>query len=131
VAGSLTAATVREAAIRRAAKRRDLAIRVGSIVSLLLVWEICGMLTPRIFLSPFHETVAAFWRLCGDGTLLRATWSSLSVLLAGLTISVVLGVPLGLIMGRYVRLNWALSPYINGLYATPTVAFLPVLSLWL
>ena len=34
-------------------------------------------------------------------------------------------------MGRYVRVNWALSPYVNGLYATPTVALLPVLSLWL
>ena len=39
--------------------------------------------------------------------------------------------PLGLLMGRYVRLDWALSPYVNGLYATPTVALLPVLSLWL
>src|ERR1700724_1599983 len=124
---SLTAAAVREAGARRTTKRRNLAIRLGSVVALLLVWEICGMLTPRIFLSPFHETVVAFWRLCRDGTLVRVTWSSLSVLLAGLAISVVLGVPLGLIMGRYVRLNWALSPYINGLYATPPVGFLAVL----
>jgi ABC-type nitrate/sulfonate/bicarbonate transport system permease component len=36
-----------------------------------------------------------------------------------------------LLIGRYVRLNWALSPYVSGLYATPTVALLPVLSLWL
>jgi NitT/TauT family transport system permease protein len=34
-------------------------------------------------------------------------------------------------MGRYRRLDWMMSPYVNGLYATPTVAFLPVLSLWL
>jgi NitT/TauT family transport system permease protein len=27
--------------------------------------------------------------------------------------------------------DWALAPYVNGLYATPTVALLPVLSLWL
>jgi NitT/TauT family transport system permease protein len=131
VAVSLTDATIREAAIRRAAKRRNLAIRAGSVLSLLLIWEICGLLTPRIFLSPFHETVGALWRLSTDGTLLRATWSSLSVLVAGLALSVGLGVPLGLLMGRYLRFNWTLSPYINGLYATPTVAFLPVLSLWL
>ena len=131
MADSVTAAAIREADVRRRANRRDLAIRVVSIASLLLVWEICGMFTSRIFLSPFHETVAAFWRLCGDGTLFRATWTSLSVLVAGLAVSVGLGVPLGVLMGRYVRLNWALSPYINGLYATPTVAFLPLLSLWL
>jgi hypothetical protein len=31
------------------------------------------MLTPRIFLAPFHDTVLAFWRLAKDGTLLAAT----------------------------------------------------------
>jgi len=89
------------------------------------------MFTPRIFLSPFHDTLTAFWRLCRDGTLVAATWNSLAVLLAGLAIAVLLGVPLGLLMGRSARFDWALSPYVNGLYATPTVALLPVLSLWL
>src|SRR5580692_1317564 len=131
LAMSLTAAATREAAARRVVKRHNLAIRAGSVATLLLAWEICGLLTPRIFLSPFHETVLAFWRLSRDGMLLAATLNSLAVLLAGLGISVLLGMPLGLLMGRYVRLNWALSPYVNGLYATPTVALLPLLSLWL
>jgi NitT/TauT family transport system permease protein len=129
--GSLAAAAAREVAVRRGTRRRNLAIRIGSVMALLLVWEVCGMLTPRIFLSPFHDSVVAFWRLGGDGTLLAATLSSVSVLAAGLAISVVLGVPLGLLMGRHARLDWALSPYVNGLYATPTVALLPLLSLWL
>jgi ABC-type nitrate/sulfonate/bicarbonate transport system permease component len=127
----IAAAARREAALRRAAARRDFAIRAGSVTALLAAWEICGSFTPRIFLAPFHETVAAFWRLSIDGTLLGATLNSLSVLLAGLAISAVIGVLLGMLMGRYVRLDWALSPYVNGLYATPTVALLPLLSLWL
>ena len=73
----------------------------------------------------------AFWRLAKDGTLITATLNSLSVLFAGLAISVMLGVLIGLLMGRYRRLDWMMGPYVNGLYATPTVAFLPVLSLWL
>ena len=60
-----------------------------------------------------------------------ATLNSLWILVVGLAISVVLGVVLGLLMGRYRRMNWMLEPYVNGLYATPTIAFLPVLSLWL
>jgi NitT/TauT family transport system permease protein len=128
---SLTAAAAREVALRRAAGRRDFAIRAGSLIAFLTLWEICGLLTPRIFLAPFHETVVAFWRLAVEGTLFAATWNSLAVLLAGLAISAAIGVPLGLLMGRYVRLDWALSPYVNGLYATPTVALLPLLSLWL
>src|SRR5438270_36305 len=79
-----TAAAKREAKARRSTKRRNLAIRIGSVAALLLVWEICGMLTPRIFLSPFHDSVTAFWRLATDGTLLAATSSSLLVFCAGL-----------------------------------------------
>jgi ABC-type nitrate/sulfonate/bicarbonate transport system permease component len=127
----LAEAVAREASARRGVRRRNLTIRVASICVLLLAWEIGGMLTPRIFLAPFHDTVLAFWRLARDGTLLAATLNSLSVLFAGLAISVVVGVLIGLLMGRYRRLDWMMSPYVNGLYATPTVAFLPVLSLWL
>jgi ABC-type nitrate/sulfonate/bicarbonate transport system permease component len=128
---SLTEAVAREASARRGVRRRNLAIRAGSIAVLLVAWEIGGTFTPKIFLAPFHDTVMAFWRLAKDGTLITATVNSLSVLLAGLAISVMLGVLLGLLMGRYGRFNWMMGPYVNGLYATPTVAFLPVLSLWL
>ena len=128
---SLLESVAFEASARRGVRRRNLAIRAGSIAALLLAWEIGGMLTPRIFLAPFHDTVLAFWRLAKDGTLITATVNSLSVLLAGLAISVIVGVLIGLLMGRSPRINWVMGPYVNGLYATPTVAFLPVLSLWL
>jgi ABC-type nitrate/sulfonate/bicarbonate transport system permease component len=131
MATSLALAAAHEAILRRNVRRRNLGIRAASVAALLLVWEIVGLFTPRIFLQPFHATIVAFWKMLGDGALLAATSASLAVLLAGLAISVLLGMPLGLLMGRYVRLDWALSPYVNGLYATPTVALLPVLSLWL
>src|ERR1700689_3657594 len=104
MAATLALAAAHEAAIRRSVRGRNLAIRPASGAALLLVWEICGLFTPRIFLQPFHATVVAFWKLSRDGTLLAATSASLSVLLAGLTISVLLGMPLGLLMGRYARL---------------------------
>jgi ABC-type nitrate/sulfonate/bicarbonate transport system permease component len=116
---------------RRRTRRRNLSIRIGSIALLLTVWELAGFYTPRIFLAPFHDTVLAFWKMAQDGTLLTSTLNSVGVLLAGLLISGVLGAAIGLVIGRYRRIDWMLSPYINGLYATPTVALLPVLSLWL
>jgi NitT/TauT family transport system permease protein len=130
-AAALADAGQREADARRAARRRVLGIRAASIAVLLLAWEIGGWYMPRIFLAPFHQTLLAFVALTRDGTLVTATLSSLGVLLAGLGLSVVLGVLLGLVMGRYRRVDWMLTPYVNGLYATPTVALLPVLSLWL
>ena len=127
----LAEAARREADARRSTRRRMLGIRAASVAVLLLAWEIGGWYMPRIFLAPFHETLLAFVTLTRNGILVTATLSSLGVLLAGLAISVVLGVVLGLVMGRYRRIDWMLAPYVNGLYATPTVALLPVLSLWL
>ncbi len=67
---SLADATVLEAATRRSTRRRNLAIRVASITVLLLAWEVGGLYTSRIFLTPFHETLLAFVRLGRAGTLL-------------------------------------------------------------
>lgn len=127
---SLAEQTILETAARRTRRLRDRSIRLASVAVLLVVWEVAGWYMPRIFLAPFHETVVAFYRFARDGTLLTATLNSLGVLLAGLFLSIVFGAAIGLLMGRSRRADWALMPYVNGFYATPTVAFLPVLSLW-
>ena len=118
-------------AAEKSRARRNIAIRAASLLLILLVWEIVGLTVPPIFLAPFHRSVIAAYAMAADGTLLRATLSSLSVLLIGLAISVALGVPIGLMMGRYRTVRWILEPYVNGLYSTPTVAFLPILTFWL
>jgi len=48
----------------------------------------------------------------------------------GLSASLVVGIPLGIAMARFRRLDWALDLPINALYATPLVAVVPLLVLW-
>ena len=113
-------------------KRRNLTVRISSILFIVVVWEIVGHnASYPIFLAPFHRTLVALYTMSADGTLLRATLSTLSVLMLGLLISAVFGIAIGLAMGRYRTVRWVLEPYMNGLYAAPTVAFLPLLTLWL
>jgi ABC-type nitrate/sulfonate/bicarbonate transport system permease component len=127
---SLTHDAKLESIRRKARKRRNLSIRIASIALLLAGWEITGLYTPKIFLAPFHASIVACVSMLLDGSLISATMNSLSILLGGLALSVVIGTALGLLMGRYRRFEWAASPYVNGLYATPTVALLPLVSLW-
>src|SRR5262249_10239971 len=101
------------------------------VVLLIAAWEIVGHYVPPIFLAPFHKTLVAFYAMGTDGSLLRATLSTLSVLLLGLAISAVLGIAIGLALGRYPMVRWIIEPYANGLYAAPTIAFLPLITLWL
>jgi NitT/TauT family transport system permease protein len=55
---------------------------------------------------------------------------SLEVMLYGLSIAIIVGIPLGIGMARFRRLDWALDLPINALYATPLVAVVPLLVLW-
>ena len=48
----------------------------------------------------------------------------------GLSIAVIVGIPLAVAMARVRRLDWALDLPINALYATPLVALVPILVLW-
>lgn len=47
----------------------------------------------------------------------------------GLGIALVTGVPLGLALGLFRRLNYFLDPWLSALYATPTIAFVPLIVL--
>ena len=38
--------------------------------------------------------------------------------------------PLGLLMGWFRRLNYILGPFVSALYATPSVALLPLYIIW-
>ena len=118
-------------ASNRLSRTQVILLRLGSVSLLLLAWEIIGLFVSPLFLSPLHDTLIALWTLTEDGTLLKAAASSLTVLLIGLLISAIFGTALGLLFGRHRKLRVVLEPYINGLYATPTIAFLPMLMAWL
>jgi NitT/TauT family transport system permease protein len=49
----------------------------------------------------------------------------------GYTLAVLFAVPLGLALGWYPRVSYTFEPLLNFLYATPRVALLPLIVLWL
>jgi ABC-type nitrate/sulfonate/bicarbonate transport system permease component len=48
----------------------------------------------------------------------------------GILIAIVIGIPLGLAAGWYRRLSYAVAPFLSALNATPQVAFLPLIIIW-
>ena len=106
-------------------------IRGASVAVFLVLWEIYGRrIDPILFTYPTAVAVA-FWKLLVSGELIRQLLVSLSALAAGFGASLVLGVILGLAMGRSRLAEACLEPHINALYATPQVALTPLLMMWL
>jgi len=106
-------------------------IRGASVAFFLVLWEIYGRrIDPILFTYPTAVAVA-FWKLLVSGELLLQMFVSLSALAAGFGASLVLGVVLGLVMGRSRLAEAILEPHVNALYATPQVALTPLLMMWL
>jgi NitT/TauT family transport system permease protein len=85
-----------------------------------------------IFISSPTLVVTAAWRMFFmTGEIWRdLAWSGLGYLL-GLALAIAIGIPLGLAGGWYRRLSYAIAPFLAALNATPQVAFLPLIVIWI
>jgi ABC-type nitrate/sulfonate/bicarbonate transport system permease component len=106
-------------------------ITAGSVTFVLLVWELCGPHINPLFGTYPTAIVAAFWKLAGSGKLAAALGDSLRPFAAGYALAILVGVPLGLLIGRFRVLEAAIGIYITAGYAMPLVALVPLLVLWL
>jgi NitT/TauT family transport system permease protein len=111
------------------------ALGVGSIVLLLVIWEALPHLVTlsagtRMYFTTPSRVGATLWNMIVTGTL----WAPLGVSAAGfgvgLLLSIAVGLPLGVLLGRSRTLNAMFDPFITAFNATPRLVFLPLLMLW-
>jgi ABC-type nitrate/sulfonate/bicarbonate transport system permease component len=104
-------------------------VGVGAVLVALVAWQIAVVLElkPRgVLPGPFDvldEAVSMFQ----DPSFWGDMGASLQELVIGLLCAVVVGLPLGLLIGWYKPVDWALSPFITFLYATPRIAMTPLI----
>ena len=106
-------------------------ITVGSLVVLLGAWEILGRDINPVFGSYPSAIAEAFWQLARTGKLWSALLDSLRPFLLGYGLAIVVGIPIGLVTGRFRAVEAAIGIYITAGYAMPLVALVPLLVLWL
>jgi NitT/TauT family transport system permease protein len=104
--------------------------QVLSILSLAALWEGVGRAMDSTLIPPLSQIGAAWWKLLSSGRLLANLSMSLTTLAIGFCLAVVIGILLGLLMGRFRAVEHFLDLYVNALMSAPTTAFVPVLILW-
>lgn len=107
---------------------------LGAVVPLLAVavLELSGRLgwvAPNL-LPPPSEVVQTLWQLARQGLAGHVAASSLRVL-AGFAIGSGLAVAIGALVGLSRRAEWLLDPTFQALRAIPSLAWVPLLLLWL
>jgi NitT/TauT family transport system permease protein len=101
-----------------------------SILSLAVLWELAGRTLDSALIPPLSQIGAAWWKLLSSGKLLSNLTMSLTTLAAGFVLAVLIGIVVGVLMGRFRAVEHFLDLYVNALMSAPTTAFVPVLILW-
>ena len=114
--------------------RRALSIGLplATFAVIAAAWELLaayGGFPPKL-VPGLGAVAAAFVRLAGDGVLLAATAATLYRLAAGFLIAAVVGVVVGVAMGRRQWIEDTLLPIVTFLYPIPGLAYAPLFVLW-
>ena len=117
-----TSAAAPPSAHRRRIRRGGLAV-IG-YAALIAVWSACSLLLFTPYVLPAPWTVGAeMWPLAADGTAFVQFGSSIVKIALGFAIGTVVGVPLGLAMGRSRYLNYFFQQPLLVLGNVPGLAF--------
>jgi NitT/TauT family transport system ATP-binding protein len=106
------------------------AVRTASLAATLGAWEWYGRGVDPIFFSYPTAILAAVPAMLAKGELQAAASLTLQGLAAGFALAVLLGIALGLLMGRYRLVDQLLDVQVSALYSTPNVALIPLIILW-
>lgn len=89
------------------------------------------LLVPPIFISSPSRIVAEAWRMfVTTGEIWSDLRFSAMEYSLGLALAIAVGMPLGLASGWYRRLSYAVEPFLTGFNATPQIALLPLIIIW-
>src|SRR5436309_6659710 len=104
-----------------------------TVMAFLAVWEFAPRagIVDATFTSQPTRVVAVGLEIIRTGGFLHDVSVSLSEFPLGFTLAIAVGVPLGLVLGRFPVLRYVLDPPIMAIYATPHLALLPIIVVWL
>lgn len=103
---------------------------LASLVVGLAAWQLMAWyFGPGLVSSP-RVTLAAAVELTRDGTLVESCLVSLRRILVGWAAGIVIGAPLGILMGRVRIIRTLLDPYIEFFRFIPPIAFVTVAIAW-
>lgn len=123
---------------RRRLRYRDAMLSVSGILLFLIIWEalvmlnlvdsrkLCGVLEVfKLFIVKLSDPNP-------DGAILTVNiWSSLQVVLTGYLLAIVIGIPLGWLMGWYRGFDAFMRPLFEIIRPIPPVSWIPLTIVWM
>jgi ABC-type nitrate/sulfonate/bicarbonate transport system permease component len=102
-----------------------------SVMLGLMIWELLSWRIQPLFLPSPQLTFHAVGELWDDGTLLQSIGASLARIMAGWSLGLVIGIPIGMVMGYFSFVRRLLDPYVEFFRFIPPIAFVTLAVIWL
>jgi ABC-type nitrate/sulfonate/bicarbonate transport system permease component len=97
----------------------------------ITLWETVVFLAPDLVtLAPPSAAAEQLTVLITGGKLWGAWIVSIQHMFAGYALAIVIAIPLGFMMARVEWIRWAVNPFIDALYSTPSLVFIPLIIVW-
>jgi NitT/TauT family transport system permease protein len=106
--------------------------RYYSVLLVLVAWEIAALVINNAVFLPTPTAVAAvLGQLVMSGELAEHTSVSMFRAVSGFVLAAILGIPLGIAMGRYRSWENFWNPLVSLTYPVPKIGLIPLFILWL
>jgi ABC-type nitrate/sulfonate/bicarbonate transport system permease component len=106
----------------------------AAVAVFLLVWELAGNVYQWVnpmFMSSPSLIFKAGYQMFVSGEIYNDLYVSGVEFLGGYFLAVAVAIPFGIMVGWYKRMSYIFDPFINAMNATPRVALLPLVIIWL
>ncbi len=100
---------------------------MSSLIIWAVLWEIVGQLDLTILLPPLSSIVSKMFEIIPTATFLVALGETGRAFLIGTGAAIVIGVPVGILMGQSILIDRMLLPWVNMFLSAPLTALVPVL----
>jgi NitT/TauT family transport system permease protein len=105
-----------------------------SVALFLIAWELVGNVFQWInpmFMSAPSLIFKAGFEMFRSGEIYHDLYVSGIEFVGGYLLAAAVGIPFGIMTGWYKRMSYVFDPFVNAMNATPRVALLPLVIIWL
>jgi NitT/TauT family transport system permease protein len=100
---------------------------MSSLIIWGLLWEIVGQANLTFFVPPLSEVFATLFSIIGTAAFQKALIETSYAFFAGVLSAIVIGITVGILMGKSRLLDELLLPWVNVFLSAPLTALVPVL----
>lgn len=100
---------------------------MSSLLLWALLWEIVGRTGWTFFIPPLSDVFITLFEVIGTPAFLKAMYETAYAFFAGVFFAVVIGIPVGILIGKSRLLDELILPWVNIFLSAPLTALVPVL----